>query len=415
MDTVVSSPQSIQALNSALVEEYKASQQAASSAQPAVVPKAGQPSFASTLERIEKKELPAPTALAKSPVTQSVASKQVAASSSPAQPSSSSSNITARESEPGVATETSSVDECADPKISRSSRMQCAEKATHVEYQDDDFGFEDVVDLINPLQHIPVVGSIYRALTGDEINPEVQVAGSIAFGSATGSVVLSTISGIASAAIEQHTGEEPTIQVAEAIFGEGFMGSSDPLTEEKIVVADAAEQSTNKAPSSEASPVTAPAPEKAPVIKVAQAVDVSPVVTVTESKTTESAATTATAMPGLMASAGGVRVGNTIYTSPMMRSAAQVSMKAKVQPAVAAEVKPQQADQTAQTTTIADETKAAASNADTTLGALIHQQAKAREEGQQLPPQLVQDMMLKALDKYKTAHVSGGSSYATVH
>ncbi|WP_430437595.1 hypothetical protein [Oceanibaculum nanhaiense] len=37
--------------------------------------------------------------------------------------------------------------------------------------------FFDFLDLINPLQHIPIVSSIYRELTGDMIRPEMQMAG----------------------------------------------------------------------------------------------------------------------------------------------------------------------------------------------------------------------------------------------
>ncbi|MFO7483487.1 hypothetical protein [Oceanibaculum nanhaiense] len=37
--------------------------------------------------------------------------------------------------------------------------------------------FFDFLDLINPLQHIPIVSSIYRQLTGDTIRPEMQMAG----------------------------------------------------------------------------------------------------------------------------------------------------------------------------------------------------------------------------------------------
>ncbi|MGB6086494.1 MAG: hypothetical protein WBF74_07845, partial [Parvibaculum sp.] len=32
-----------------------------------------------------------------------------------------------------------------------------------------EFGFSDFLDVINPLQHIPIVSSIYRELTGDEL------------------------------------------------------------------------------------------------------------------------------------------------------------------------------------------------------------------------------------------------------
>lgn len=54
-------------------------------------------------------------------------------------------------------------------------------------YQDNDFSFGDVLDILNPLQHIPLVNLIYRNLTGDDnIKPYAQVAGDIAYGGAVG-------------------------------------------------------------------------------------------------------------------------------------------------------------------------------------------------------------------------------------
>ena len=35
----------------------------------------------------------------------------------------------------------------------------------------DGFTFLDMLDIINPLQHIPVVSTLYRAITGDTIEP----------------------------------------------------------------------------------------------------------------------------------------------------------------------------------------------------------------------------------------------------
>lgn len=35
----------------------------------------------------------------------------------------------------------------------------------------DGFGLNDFIDTINPLQHIPVVSTLYRSLTGDQITP----------------------------------------------------------------------------------------------------------------------------------------------------------------------------------------------------------------------------------------------------
>ncbi|MEC7538792.1 MAG: hypothetical protein VYB59_16055, partial [Pseudomonadota bacterium] len=47
-------------------------------------------------------------------------------------------------------------------------------------------GLADLIDMINPLQHIPVVSSIYRAITGDEISPAARLAGGALFGGPIG-------------------------------------------------------------------------------------------------------------------------------------------------------------------------------------------------------------------------------------
>jgi hypothetical protein len=49
--------------------------------------------------------------------------------------------------------------------------------------------FADLLDIINPLQHIPVVNTIYRRLTGDTINPAMQLIGGTLFGGPVGAVV----------------------------------------------------------------------------------------------------------------------------------------------------------------------------------------------------------------------------------
>ena len=53
-------------------------------------------------------------------------------------------------------------------------------------FGDDGFNFKDVLDLVNPLQHIPVVGNVYRKLTGDVLAPAMRVAGGALFGGPLG-------------------------------------------------------------------------------------------------------------------------------------------------------------------------------------------------------------------------------------
>ena len=55
-------------------------------------------------------------------------------------------------------------------------------------FGEDGFTFRDFVDMINPLQHIPVVGTIYRAVTGDEIDPGAKMFGSTVLGGPIGAV-----------------------------------------------------------------------------------------------------------------------------------------------------------------------------------------------------------------------------------
>jgi hypothetical protein len=47
-----------------------------------------------------------------------------------------------------------------------------------------EISFFDFLDIINPLQHIPLVSDIYREVTGDTIKPELKLAG----GAVTGGI-----------------------------------------------------------------------------------------------------------------------------------------------------------------------------------------------------------------------------------
>jgi hypothetical protein len=51
-----------------------------------------------------------------------------------------------------------------------------------------EFSFVDFLDIINPLQHIPGISSLYRAITGDEIAPHARVLGGTLFGGPSGFV-----------------------------------------------------------------------------------------------------------------------------------------------------------------------------------------------------------------------------------
>lgn len=53
------------------------------------------------------------------------------------------------------------------------------------------FSFGALLDIVNPLQHIPIVGTVYRAMTGDSIGPASRIAGGTLFGGVIGLVASS--------------------------------------------------------------------------------------------------------------------------------------------------------------------------------------------------------------------------------
>ena len=55
-------------------------------------------------------------------------------------------------------------------------------------FGEDGLSFLDFLDIINPLQHIPLISTLYRNLTGDEIDPVSKVAGSTLYGGPIGAV-----------------------------------------------------------------------------------------------------------------------------------------------------------------------------------------------------------------------------------
>ncbi|MFP6688793.1 MAG: hypothetical protein VCD31_05630, partial [Alphaproteobacteria bacterium] len=70
-------------------------------------------------------------------------------------------------------------------------------------FGEDGFGFDDFLDLINPLQHIPIVSTIYRELTSDEISPGARILGGAIFGGPVGFAAA-----LGNTAVEQVAGKD---------------------------------------------------------------------------------------------------------------------------------------------------------------------------------------------------------------
>ena len=67
--------------------------------------------------------------------------------------------------------------------------------------EEEDF-FDHLWDVVNPLQHLPVIGTIYRAATGDRLDPVEKIAGGTLYGGLWGAV-----GAVASLAFESITGK----------------------------------------------------------------------------------------------------------------------------------------------------------------------------------------------------------------
>lgn len=62
--------------------------------------------------------------------------------------------------------------------------------------------FGEFLDIVNPLHHIPVVGNVYRRITGDNLSPVAQIIGGGLYGGAIGGMT-----SIISAAMQEHSGQ----------------------------------------------------------------------------------------------------------------------------------------------------------------------------------------------------------------
>lgn len=73
-----------------------------------------------------------------------------------------------------------------DDEMAGTAEAGTASRGAGGKEEDDGFSFWDFLDIINPLQHIPVVNQAYRALTGDTIDTPARLAGGLLFGGPVG-------------------------------------------------------------------------------------------------------------------------------------------------------------------------------------------------------------------------------------
>ncbi len=115
-------------------------------------------------------------------------------------------------------------------------------------FGDNGFGFDDVLDAINPLQHLPIISTIYRAITGDQIDVAPRLIGGAIYGGFFG-----FLSAAVDAAVEGSTGRDIGDNVRIALFGE-----PDNAPREPVIFADDQPASGQTADTPAASPATGP-------------------------------------------------------------------------------------------------------------------------------------------------------------
>lgn len=125
------------------------------------------------------------------------------------------------------------------------------------ETEEEGLSFWDVLDIINPLQHIPIVSTIYREITGDKIGDAARIAGGALFGGPIG---------LASAgvdfAVKAFTGKRMDEHIVAMVTGDD---AAPPATANSPAVAEAATEVTRTAAlAPPAAPVPAPAPASTP-------------------------------------------------------------------------------------------------------------------------------------------------------
>ncbi len=100
-----------------------------------------------------------------------------------------------------------------------------------------DFSFADLIDIINPLHHIPIVGSFYRSATGDEIKPAARALGGFLFGGPIG-----LVAGLLNGIIAGATGKDIPQNIASAAGGKNRKTPSD----EEVMLAAAQSRATHQ-------------------------------------------------------------------------------------------------------------------------------------------------------------------------
>ena len=101
-------------------------------------------------------------------------------------------------------------------------------------WQNASFEFGDLIDIVNPLQHIPIVATIYRHLTDDRIGMAPRVIGGALWGRLTG-----LVTGVINSLVEWFTGKDIGDHIYAKIWGEPANSNAAALAAKPVGEKDA--------------------------------------------------------------------------------------------------------------------------------------------------------------------------------
>jgi hypothetical protein len=117
--------------------------------------------------------------------------------------------------------------------------------------------FRQVLSALNPLQYLPVIGTIYRAVTGDQIPETLRTVGSIVVGALTGGPIGAAI-GAGIAVVEKITGIDMDKVGQSMLAGLGF--HHQPIASPASAPVQAAGPDSSAAPAALPAHTDSPAP-----------------------------------------------------------------------------------------------------------------------------------------------------------
>ena len=97
--------------------------------------------------------------------------------------------------------------------------------------QQQDLSFADFLDIINPLQHIPIINTIYREVTGDTISPVARMIGGGLYGGPVG-LLASAVNN----AVEAQTGGDIGANLLAAVTGQDLEATAASSSQLAVAV-----------------------------------------------------------------------------------------------------------------------------------------------------------------------------------